>query len=233
VRPSLLLLILLTATSLPAAVSKRAANSDGEAMSLIKDDPTLPRVLLIGDSISVGYTKPVQSRLNGVANVHRIPGNGSSTTNGLARLDAWLGTNRWHVIHFNWGLHDLKLMPEGQHMVPLTEYEANLEKLVQRLAATGAKLIWATTTPVPEGKLTPPRKPSDVLLYNQAAARVVQRHRCLVNDLHAFASGQLDKIQLPANVHFTKEGSEKLAGQVADSIRKVLPEKKPSTPMTQ
>ncbi len=229
-RPALFLLIILTATPLPAAVSKRAGNSDGEAMSLIKVDPALPRVLLIGDSISVGYTKAVRSRLVGAANVERIPGNGSATTNGLARLDDWLGTNRWHVIHFNWGLHDLKVMPGGEHMVPLADYEANLEKLVQRLAATGAKLVWATTTPVPEGKLDPPRRPADVPLYNQAAARVVQRHRCLMNDLHTFASGQLERIQLPANVHFTTEGSEMLAGQVVESILKVLPEKKRSTP---
>lgn len=229
-KAALLFLLLLVATPLPAAVNKLAPDAADEAMSLIKDDPALPRVLLIGDSISVGYTKPVRSRLNGMANVHRIPGNGSATTNGLARLDEWLGTNRWHVIHFNWGLHDLKVMPGGEHMVPLADYEANMEKLVQRLEATGAKLIWATTTPVPEGKLNPTRRPSDVVLYNEAAARVVKRHRCLVDDLHAFASGQLDKIQLPANVHFTKEGSEKLADRVAESIRKVLPEKKPSTP---
>lgn len=43
----------------------------------IKDAPGLPRVLLIGDSISIGYTEPVRMELAGKANVHRIPTNGS------------------------------------------------------------------------------------------------------------------------------------------------------------
>ena len=70
--------------------------------------PGLPRVLLIGDSISIGYTLPTRELLDGKANVHRIPTNGGPTTRGLEQLDRWLGDSRWDVIHFNFGLHDLK-----------------------------------------------------------------------------------------------------------------------------
>jgi len=87
------------------------------AMRPIEDIPALPRVLLIGDSISIGYTVPVRELLKGAANVHRIPENGGPTTRGLERLDAWLGTNHWDVIHFNWGLHDLKVESNGLHQV--------------------------------------------------------------------------------------------------------------------
>jgi hypothetical protein len=66
----------------------------------------LPRVLLIGDSISMGYTLDVRELLKGKANVHRIPTNGGPTTNGLKNIKAWLGDSKWDVIHFNWGLHD-------------------------------------------------------------------------------------------------------------------------------
>ena len=152
--------------------STAAANP---AMHPIQDVPGLPRVLLIGDSISIGYTLPVRERLAGKANVHRIPENGGPTTNGLARLDAWLGTQRWDVIHFNWGLHDLKLMGDGQHQVSLPDYERNLDQLVQRLKQTGARLVWASTTPVPEGKLKTPRRPEDVPSYNAAARKVMER----------------------------------------------------------
>src|SRR5438270_12669603 len=76
----------------------------------IQDVAGLPRVLLIGDSISIGYTEPVRALLAGKANVHRIPTNGAHTGNGLQNLDAWLGTSRWAVIHFNFGLHDLRYM---------------------------------------------------------------------------------------------------------------------------
>src|SRR5712692_6887545 len=88
-------------------------------MADVPDVPGLPRVLLIGDSISIGYTVPTRHLLTGKANVHRIPANGGPTTNGLANLDAWLGHGKWDVIHFNWGLHDLKTGEGGKRQVPL------------------------------------------------------------------------------------------------------------------
>lgn len=191
----------------------------------ITDDARLPRVLLIGDSISVGYTLPVRGRLAGKANVHRIPVNGATTTNGLAHLDAWLGTNRWDVIHFNWGLHDLKIAPSGNHFTPLPEYERNLDRLVTRLQATGAALIWASTTPVPPGKLSPPRKPGDDVEFNKAAARVMARHGVAVNDLYALAAPRVKEWQLRANVHFTAGGSDALAEAVAKAIARALEER--------
>src|SRR5436305_496918 len=70
------------------------------AFAPVQDDPVLPRVLLIGDSISIGYTVPTRKLLQGKANVHRIPENGGPTSNGLAKLDKWLGDGKWEVIHF-------------------------------------------------------------------------------------------------------------------------------------
>ncbi len=72
------------------------------AFATVEDDPRLPRVLLIGDSISIGYTVPVRKLLAGKANVHRIPTNGGPTTRGLEQIDKWLGKKPWDVIHFNW-----------------------------------------------------------------------------------------------------------------------------------
>ena len=73
----------------------------------ITDDPKLPRVLLIGDSVSLGYTVALRKELAGKANLHHPPANCGSTKIGLRDLDKWLGTGKWDVIHFNWGLHDL------------------------------------------------------------------------------------------------------------------------------
>jgi len=187
-------------------------------MAPIADDPKLPRVLLIGDSISVGYTLPVRRLLAGKANVHRIPANGGPTTNGLARVAGWIGTNRWDVIHFNWGLHDLKLTATGKHLTPLPQYETNLVILTRRLKATGAALIWASTTPVPRGKLSPSRQPGDEIRFNDAARRVMEQHGVVINDLHGFAVAQGAKMQRPANVHFTAEGCDALAKQVAGAV---------------
>ena len=69
------LLAVFAATVVPCAAQKKK----GGAFSNPEDDPKLPRVLLIGDSISIGYTTGVRKELKGRANVHRIPGCGSGS----------------------------------------------------------------------------------------------------------------------------------------------------------
>lgn len=211
--------------------NKRPAN---HAMTAIEDNPDLPRVLLIGDSISIGYTVPVRELLKGKANVHRPLTNCGPTTKGVAELDQWLGDKQWDVIHFNFGLHDLKYMgPEGQNLVdpqsqgahqqvPPAEYEAHLKSIVQRLKQTGAKLIWRNTTPVPKGAAG--RVPGDAAKYNAIAERIMQEHAIPIDDQFAFAMSRLDKIQRPANVHFTPAGSQQLAEQAVAAINKALAE---------
>jgi len=224
----LAVLCLVTAPAALAGAGKEKRRAD-PAMDAIVDEPGLPRVLLIGDSISIGYTVPTRELLKGKANVHRPPTNCGPTTTGLRELDKWLGDGKWDAIHFNWGLHDLKYMDgkgglvpveKGKQQVPIDPYEKNLDDLVQRLKKTGAKLIWATTTPVPEGSAG--RVAGDEAKYNEAAKRVMEKHGVAIDDLCAFALPRLKEIQLPRNVHFTPAGSKLLAQQVADSILKAL-----------
>jgi len=219
----------LVAQAPGADAGKAKAKGSNPALVQIEDVPGLPRVLLIGDSISIGYTQPVRELLKGKANVHRPPTNCASTLVGLQSLEAWLGDKKWDVIHFNWGLHDLKYIDEkgalvdvekGKQQVPLDEYEENLRQLVQQLKKTGAKLIWCTTTPVPEGAAG--RVAGDEVRYNEAAAKVMKDNGIEINDLHAFAASKLRDIQRPKNVHFTAEGSRQLAAFVAAKIKKAL-----------
>jgi len=207
---------LLTIVVALAATFVAIDNAGAQALAPIEDDANLPRVLLIGDSISIGYTLPTRAALAAKANVHRPAANCGPTSRGLEQIDAWLGDGKWDVIHFNWGLHDLKYI-DGKQQVPLDEYEKNLGKLVARLKRTGAKLVWCSTTPVPEG-CSPPRKNEDVLAYNAVAKKIMEANEVAIDDLYTFALEKLEKIQRPANVHFTPEGSKVLAGQVARSI---------------
>ena len=184
----------------------------------IEDDPRLPRVLLIGDSISMGYTVPVRERLKGKANVHRIPANGGPTSRGIANLDNWLGDGNWDLIHFNWGIHDLKHMPDGTRQVEPADYEENLRALVEKLGATGAHLVWASTTPIPDPPLKPERTFGDETEYNAIAAKVMTEHQVPINDLHAGISPRFSELHRPQDLHFTAEGSEALADLVAAEI---------------
>ena len=230
----LLLTLLATAVALAETPKKPVKRERKTNPSLVKveDVAGLPRVLLIGDSISMGYTLDVRELLKGKANVHRIPTNGGPTTNGLKNIKAWLGDSKWDVIHFNWGLHDLKYMgPEGSSLadpkdatshqqVPVDEYEKHLQALVARMKKTGAKLIWCSTTPVPEGSAG--RVVGDAARYNEVAAKVMRENDVAIDDLYTFAKPQLAEIQLKANVHFSPEGSKILAKQVAKSIASAL-----------
>ena len=214
--------------SKPRAKPKAARNP---AMAKIVDDLKLPRVLLIGDSISIGYTLPVRELLKDAANVHRIPTNGGPTSNGIKNIEAWLGDGKWDVIHFNWGLHDLKQI-EGQQLVLPADYEANLRKLVTRMKQVvgtngqPATLVWCSTTPVPESDLNPPRRFHDVVEYNQLAAKVMSDEKLVTNDLYEFAKPKQAEIQKPKDVHFTDAGSRVLAEQVAKEIRAALASRK-------
>jgi len=217
VKSATLALVFLALTASPLA-----AQESNPAFAPVEDVAGLPRVLLIGDSISIGYTLDTRALLAKDANVHRIPTNGGPTPKGVEHIDSWLGDSKWDVIHFNWGLHDLKYMKDGRKQVELDIYERNLERLVLRLKSTGAKLIWTSTTPVPDGKLSPPRKNSEVKEYNAVAARIMAKHNVAVDDLYSFALPRLTEIQRKANVHFFDEGSKLLAAQVAAAISEAL-----------
>jgi len=222
------LLVVPPATAAAPGKAKRKRRVH-HALQKVEDVPGLPRVLLIGDSISIGYTVPTRELLKGKANVQHPRDNCGPTTRGLEKLDAWLGEKKWDVIHFNFGLHDLKyindkgaLVPvaEGHQQVPIDEYRKNLDEIVTRLKKTGAALIWASTTPVPEGAAG--RIKGDAARYNAVAAEVMKKHGVATNDLYAFALERLEKIQRPKNVHFTPDGSKALAEQVAAHILKAL-----------
>ncbi|MEO9593233.1 SGNH/GDSL hydrolase family protein [Rhodopirellula bahusiensis] len=197
-----------------------------------KVDPTLPNVLLIGDSISIGYMLDTRRALAGKANVFRPGTNCGPTTRGLEQLDSWLGDRKWDVIHFNFGLHDLKFMgpngknladpklPTSKRQVPLDEYVANLETIAKKLKATGATVIWRETTPVPEG--AGGRLPEDGPRYNEAASKVMESVGGIQTDPFYDFALEHASTQRKANVHYTQAGSKLLGEHVAEVVMNAL-----------
>lgn len=196
-------------------------------------DSELPKVLIIGDSISIGYTSYVRELLKGEAVVKHNQGNAKYTWYGLQNLDKWLGDESWDVIHFNWGLWDLcyrhpdskvqgkRDKANGTVCASPEEYGRNLEKLVERLEKTGAVLIWANTTVVPEGEAG--RFVDDDLKYNQVAEAIMKKHNIRMNDLNALTRTFSAELFLgPGNVHYVDAGYEKLAVQVVEEIHQAL-----------
>jgi acyl-CoA thioesterase-1 len=196
------------------------------------DAPASPKVFIIGDSISIGYTPVVRKALEGKAIVTRPSRNCNGTKLGIEKIDEWLGTEKYDLIHFNFGLHDMKrvdpITGEGTnnaaHPVQseLPVYESNLEFIVKRLEATGAVLVFATTTPVPEKNNRVMREPRQVLEYNETALRIMNKHKILVNDLYSFAQPLVAAHQNPNDVHFTEKGYALLGEEVARYISATL-----------
>ncbi len=198
----------------------------------------LPNVLILGDSISIGYTETVQSILEGKANVFRPmkedgkPWNCQGTTYGIKHIDAWLSVSEWDVIHFNFGLHDLKHIdpetgrnstnPDHPQQAGLKEYKKNLEEIVEKLKATNAKLIFGTTTPFPDKPEGPLRRSDQAEKYNKVALKIMKKNDILINDLYGYVLPRMEALQRPNNVHFTRQGSEHLAEKVANEISKLL-----------
>lgn len=179
------------------------------AWDFVQDDPALPRVLLIGDSVSRGYTQAVRRELEGKANVHRAPANCGPTASGIKNLDVWLGNRRWDLIHFNFGIHD--------RATPIADYTARLEELVVRMKQTGAKLMWAATTPIPD---VPAKKFSStsIIERNASAAEVMTKHGIPTDDLFSAITPHLSEMQNPDDVHFNNGGYDFLGETVAKAI---------------
>lgn len=197
---------------LPAHKQDKVAGKSN-AWDFVKDQPGLPRVLLIGDSVSRGYTLQVRKLLQSKANVHRAPENCGPTANGLKKIEVWLGNDRWDVIHFNFGIHDRN--------TPLADYKQRLEQLLERLSKTGAKLVWASTTPIPDDA-TKNQSAASIVERNVAAAELMSRYGVATDDLFTAVTPLLGKLQRPNDVHFSEEGYEFLGGQVAASIELAL-----------
>ncbi len=208
------------------------------ALSSKTFDP--PNVLIIGDSISIGYTPFIKEIISFRANVSRPmqedgkPENCQGTTNGVKNIKRWIGDTKWDIIHFNFGLHDLKHVepvtgknsnnPDHPQQADLKQYKINLKEIVEVLKTTEAKLIFATTTPYPDDVGAPLRKPGMPEKYNQAAIKIMNKNGITINNLYAFMKPRMKELQRPKNVHFTQEGSKALAEKVAERIIEALTE---------
>lgn len=196
------------------------------------DDGSLPKVVLLGDSIRLSYTATVRSQLEGKAEVISPSANGGDSSNLLRHLDAWAIRQHPDVVCFNCGIHDTKKFsnPERFQVTP-EQYESNLRQIVDQLRKrTSAKLIFATTTPILDERAATTRQGRDYVLldrsvqeYNETARRVMQELKVPVLDLHL-------KLVMPDppqttptllgndGVHLTDAGQALLGRAVADAI---------------
>jgi acyl-CoA thioesterase-1 len=204
-----------------------------------RDDPKLPRYLFIGDSISGNYGKGLRTALKGKYNIHHPPTNCGPSGKGRGMMKAWLGAYKkpkrhWDVISFNFGHWDAGNSQEV--------YQENLEKVIEQLKPTGAKLIWITTCPVPNGyepvgalidrgsrgKCAPGRMRGVMKKYlNPWALEVIKRHpEISICDQWRYVKDNEAAIYKDfwagKNVHFKGLGADKLGEFLAAHVEEVV-----------
>ena len=206
------------------------------------DDPKLPRYLFIGDSISGNYDKGLRAALAGKFNLHHPPTNCGPSVQGARSIADWLGAydqpgRHWDVISFNHGHWDSKNNK--------ADYQANLGVVIRELKKTGAKLIWVTTCPVPNGNpaasplddqgKAPGRTAGVMAKYlNPWAAEVMARHpEITACDQWQFVKdnegGLYTDWWAGKNVHFGGEPADALGRLLADAVTTVMKGEKTGT----
>jgi hypothetical protein len=170
-------------------------------------EETLPKVLIIGDSVysqlAAETTKALKGKVDLVYAVPK-PDEVCNSETALKRLDEWLGQGRWDLIHFNVGLGDLvfrapglkafRLLPRhvgGVRTTSPRQYESNLVELVTRLGKSGVKLVWASTTPIRHSSTDVFEKGSEIE-YNSIAAKVMADHGIPINDMYTHVLSSID-----------------------------------------
>jgi lysophospholipase L1-like esterase len=187
----------------------------------------MKKVILVGDSIRLGYQETVRGELCDEAEVRGPEENGGHTRNVLEHLDEWVLSQGPDVVHVNSGLHDIRReTKDADPVVPLGEYRDNVQRILRCiLDEARAEAVWATTTPVNQRwhheNKDFERLEDDVLAYNRAAMEICQDLAVPVDNLfEAVMEEGRNRLLLDDGVHFTEEGYRLLGRTVADAVRK-------------
>ena len=217
-----------------------------DAFKYVHPQKRTPNVFIYGDSVSIKYSSKVRAILDGKATVIRLFKNGGSSHDFIKNMDKLEKTMfhpglengwdfKWDLIHFNVGLHDLKYLKgkhlskkNGKQVSSISEYKSNLDEICNYLKEKfpKAKLIFATTTPVPENAKG--RYDGDSIKFNKAALEVLNNYpEIIINDLFAFTKPHHEKwAQEPGNVHYNELGFNQQGKEVARIIAENLKFKK-------
>ena len=206
-------------------------NLEYNSFRYVHDDPNLPRILFLGDSVSRGIWTEVYNLYHplSLANIHGAPDNCGGFQQYEKHLLDWLGECPWDIIQFNVGLHF--------HSSDLNEYEKQITNVVQQLKnhSPDASIVFALTTPSPfDSYGTFPNrsncknydkfhKKGVVPALNKAILDVITpKLNLTVVDRYRAVQPLLEKYQNPCDVHFTRQGYQELARNDWNTVSKLL-----------
>ena len=185
----------------------------------IQDNPELPRILYLGDSITRSAWTRMMKKFGKKANIHGAPTNCLSFQSYKDNLPVWLGSCPWDLIQFNVGMHF-----HPQNGDDLDSYKSGLEYVLQQLRslAPEAHVVIAFTTPSPfDSPDTFPdeakcphfhklHKQGYISKLNDVVRQVAATHNVTVNDRYNAVLPKLKKYQNECDVHYNQKGDEVL-----------------------
>jgi lysophospholipase L1-like esterase len=181
-------------------------------------ETTLPRVLLVGDSIVAGSRQYVADCLRGAAVVAAFSTSKIVGDPAIYR-ELSLALSDYHIdlIYLNNGLHGLTCTDDF--------YRNGLADLIAVLKqSTKATLAWRSSTPISvinKPETLDPVNNSIVVRRNQIAAEIMARNNIPVDDLY---QAVVNHPELRSNdgYHYTPDGAQFIAEHTAKFIRKML-----------
>ncbi|MNI18045.1 GDSL-like Lipase/Acylhydrolase [compost metagenome] len=182
----------------------------------------MKKVLLLGDSIRLGYQPYVEQGLLGQALVAGPEDNGRFSKYTLWGINLWLQEfGKPDIVHWNNGLWDVHHeAPMMEALTSLEEYLENLRRIANELERMGARIIFASTTPVhPEAK---GRSNAEIDLYNQAASDLMYSRNIEIHDLNGLIRTEWEDFIHEDRLHLNEKGYRKCANQIVEKIREYL-----------
>ena len=190
----------------------------------------MKKIVLLGDSIRMGYDKYVKSALEGTAEV-LYPGENCKFAEYMLRFaHEWKNNGKWgddvDLVHWNAGLWDALELFGDEPLSTLEYYENAIGRIAKRLRMLwpDAKFVFATSTPVWEERCSKDfrRHNSTIEKYNAAAVRALEGTGTVINDLYSLASEFPTEYHSDAVHYYTDRGTEMLGGRVLAVICREL-----------
>ena len=180
------------------------------------------KVMLIGDSIRLGYQDRVRQMLDGRAVLCAPEENCRFSAYTLFNLQPWMPDNDFDVVHWNNGQWDTCYMSDGRIHTPLATYLEIQKRIVEILRRKARRLVFATTTPVHadqyEKAAINGRKNVDIEAYNRAAVKELSALGVEINDIHAALAGSVTTYISEDKVHLSPAGVETCARLVVAAV---------------
>lgn len=190
----------------------------------------MKKILLIGDSIRLGYDKYVKMAFEDVAEVYYPEENSRFVIYVYRRLHEWKDTLQCgddiDVVHWNAGLWDDLILLDGKHLTPIEIYREYVDRTCNmiKILFPKAKIIFATSTPVQEELFTGgcKRFNKDTEEYNRVAVEIVKSYGGEINDLYSLAKAAPVEYHSDLTHYYTKEGTRLLTEQVVKCLEETL-----------